>query len=251
MKIGILQTGRSPEHLRVKHGDYNDMFINLLAGRGFEFVTYPVLDGVFPDSAREADGWLISGSKFSAYDEFDWIERLQSFLRQAYEKKIPIIGICFGHQILAQALGGRVEKYSKGWSAGIKEYADFKGQNVFKIPAWHQDQVVELPKGAKVIASSDFCPYAMLEYGDRALSLQPHPEFSIGFLADLIEARKDILPANITKEAKREVALTFAGRGAEDEQKLEAKRLAYKFEEFFKRPRNNKTRNREDQQGQL
>lgn len=119
MKIGILLAGYTPDKLLEKHGDYDTMFQRLLEGHGFEFVTYPVLDDVLPADAHAADGWLITGSKFSTYDEHSWISPLEYFLRAAYDSAVPIVGICFGHQILAQALGGKVEKFSGGWSGGV------------------------------------------------------------------------------------------------------------------------------------
>ena len=101
MRIGILQTGRTPEELRNKHGDYDDMFRRFLGGRGFEFVTYPALDGVIPKSVRDADGWLITGSKFSVYENHSWIPPLEDFLRHAYAEAVPIVGICFDHKLMA------------------------------------------------------------------------------------------------------------------------------------------------------
>jgi GMP synthase-like glutamine amidotransferase len=200
MKIGILQTGRAPDALRLKHGDYNDLFKNLLAGHGFTFETYAVLDGVLPKSIDEADGWLITGSKFGVYEDHPWIAPLEAFLRAAYAQSVPIVGVCFGHQILAQALGGKVEKFSGGWSVGATDYSIENGPPE-RIMAWHQDQVVRLPADAKVIGSSDFCANAMLAYGDKALTVQPHPEFTPEFMADLLKTRGQILPTEIYDKA--------------------------------------------------
>lgn len=101
MKIGILQTGRTPDEIRADHGDYDDLFKQLLDGRGFTFETYAALDGMLPASAHDADGWLITGSKFGVYEDHPWIAPLEEFLRNAYAAAVPIIGVCFGHQILA------------------------------------------------------------------------------------------------------------------------------------------------------
>jgi GMP synthase (glutamine-hydrolysing) len=196
MKIGILQTGRSPESIRDKHGEYDEFFMRYLDGRGFEFATYPVLDGEFPKSPQDADGWLITGSRFGAYEDHDWIPPLEAFLRDVFAAKVPIFGVCFGHQILAQALGGKVEKFSGGWSVGPTTYesALFGTQ---KIVAWHQDQVTKLPEMATVVGSSDFCENAILVYGDQALTIQPHPEFTADFMSELLEARGKNLPQHI------------------------------------------------------
>lgn len=206
MKIGILQTGRSPDELRKKHGDYDDLFKTLLSGRGFRFDTYPVLDGVLPSGPEAADGWLITGSKFGAYEDHDWIPPFEDFLRRTYARGVPIVGICFGHQILAQALGGKVSRYKGGWAVGPVTYRNALGHDPLTMLAWHQDQVTVLPDKARVLAGNDFCPYGVLSYGNRALTMQPHPEFTPGFLADLIETRRDLLPKQIADKAAMAVS---------------------------------------------
>ena len=118
MKIGILQTGHSPEDLFGPFGDYDGMFRDMLDGNGFEFQTWAVVDGVLPDGADEADAWLITGSKHGAYEDHAWIPPLEELIREINARKQPLAGICFGHQIIAQALGGKVEKYPGGWAIG-------------------------------------------------------------------------------------------------------------------------------------
>lgn len=223
MKIGILQTGRSPEEMRETHGDYDDLFKRMLAGRGFSFDTYPVLDGLLPEDPSDADGWLITGSRFGAYEDHDWIPPLEAFLRRAYAADVPIVGVCFGHQILAQALGGKVEKYRGGWSTGAVDYDMVEGGGPETIMAWHQDQITELPPDARVLGRTEFCPYAILAYGDRALTVQPHPEFSREFVADLIEARRDVLPPDVAEAARTRL-----------DRPLTSPRFADRFEAFFK-----------------
>jgi len=229
MKIGILQTGKTPEELRAKHGDYDGMFRRLLADRGFEFETYLVLDDVFPSDVHAAQGWLITGSKFGVYEDHAWIAPLEKFLRQVYAAGVPIIGVCFGHQILAQALGGKVEQFSGGWSAGAVTYQlPMPDESTFDrtVLAWPQDQVVALPQDAQVIGHTDFCPYAMLAYGDRALTIQPHPEFTPEFVADLMTAKRDSLPADIARAAADSL-----------DQPLSSTVIADQFEDFFKMKR--------------
>jgi len=188
MKIGILQTGHSPEGLVAEYGDYGDMFVNLLGGEGFDFEIYSIVDGVFPPNAEAADGWLITGSRHGAYEDLPWIPPLEALVREIYALGRPLIGICVGHQIIAQALGGRVAKYPDGWSVGATDYRLSDGREI-TLNAWHQDQVTERPEDATVIASSPFCANAVLAYGDKVLTIQAHPEFGSAFVEQLVEKR--------------------------------------------------------------
>ena len=195
MKIGILQTGHSPDEVRGNLGDYSDMFARLLGGHGFDFVTFNVVDGQFPAGPDDADGWLITGSKHGAYEDHPWIPPLEDLIRAIRDAGKPLIGVCFGHQIIAQALGGKVEKFAGGWAVGPTNY-DF-GDEIMTLNAWHQDQVTVLPEGAKVLASNDFCANAALAYGDTILTIQPHPEFGKPLLDGLITHRAPgVVPAD-------------------------------------------------------
>ncbi len=187
MKIGILQTGHAPDALIGDTGDYDAMFRDLLGGHGFDFETYAVVDNHFPDSAKAADGWLITGSRHGAYEDHDWIPPLEALIREIAAKGQPLIGVCFGHQVIAQALGGKVEKFPGGWAVGRTDYALL--DDTVTLNAWHQDQVTELPEGAQVLGGNDFCKYAVLGYGDRIWTVQPHPEYSTGFIGGLIATR--------------------------------------------------------------
>lgn len=224
MLIGILQTGYAPEQLR-DAGDYPDMFARLLAGQGFSFRTYRVVDEEFPESVRDCDGWLITGSRHGVYEDHAFIAPLEQFIRDAFAARVPVAGICFGHQIMAQALGGKVEKFAGGWSVGPARY-DFGGETVV-MNAWHQDQIVAPPPGAEVIASSPFCQYAGLAYDERGLSVQAHPEFADGFVAGLIDKRgRGLVPDDVLDEAK-------ARLGAP----LDSDRIAQRIGDFFKKSR--------------
>ena len=197
MKLAILETGRPPGDLALTFGDYPAMFGALL-GTGFEVESFDVESGELPKSGAH-EAYLITGSPAGVYDSFAWIEPLAGFIRSAGTSKM--IGICFGHQIMAEALGGRVEKSDKGWGAGLHRYTivgskpwiDTEG--TIAIPASHQDQVVVQPPGTEVVAASNFTPFAALAWTDRpAISFQFHPEFSPTFAKALIEKRYDIVP---------------------------------------------------------
>ena len=203
MLIGILQTGLAPDILVEKSGDYPDMFARLLDGHGFTFRTYRVVEGQFPASVKECDGWLITGSRHGVYEDHDWIPPLEQFIRDAYAAHVPMVGICFGHQIIAQAMGGKVERYDGGWAVGATDY-DFQGEHI-TLNAWHRDQVVKAPDSAKVIATNDFCTNAALLYDDRMLTVQAHPEFRPEFVDGLMQTRgKGLVPdAVMAAAAKR------------------------------------------------
>jgi len=114
-----------------------------------------------------------------------------------------MVGICFGHQIIAQALGGKVEKFSKGWAVGRQTY-NWDGEEI-SLNAWHQDQVTERPEGAVPVASNDFCENAALVYGDRAFTVQAHPEFNAKEIDGLIATRGGPVPAALIAQAKADL----------------------------------------------
>ncbi|MEL6640833.1 MAG: type 1 glutamine amidotransferase, partial [Pseudomonadota bacterium] len=183
MHIGILKTGHPPDELRADYGDYGDVFATMLSGQGFTFTGYNVVDMEFPASATACDGWLITGSRHGAYEDHAFIPPLEDLIRKAYAADVPMVGVCFGHQIIAQALGGKVEKFDGGWAVGRQTYV-WNGQEV-SLNAWHQDQVTVAPEAAKVCASDDFCANAALIYGQKAFTVQAHPEYDSGFMAGL------------------------------------------------------------------
>jgi GMP synthase-like glutamine amidotransferase len=224
MRIGVLETGEVPEDLRARHGDYPLMFSHLLreADPGLKVAAFRVVRGAMPPGPDAADGWIVTGSRHAVYEPHAWIAPLTSFLRTCLERRVPLVGICFGHQLLAVAAGGRVEKATGGWCAGVHDYtlaAGAPGAAASGLPAraavrvLHQDQVVRKPPGARVFARSAGCPIAGLAYGvaPHALGLQAHPEFTAAFLDDLIARRADgVIPAPLAREARASLARPVA-----------------------------------------
>lgn len=194
MTVGILECGAPPAALLSRHGTYGAMVRRLL-GPGREAVTFDVAGGVLPASPAACGAYVLTGSPAGVYDDLPWIAELIRFLWQA-RGHAKLVGICFGHQAMAEAFGGAVLKSPKGWGVGLQRYdvrhrapwMDDAAQ--LHVPASHQDQVVACPPGARVIAANAFTPYAGLDYGD-AISFQFHPEFSPAFGTALIEATRD------------------------------------------------------------
>jgi GMP synthase-like glutamine amidotransferase len=201
MEIGILRTGAPPPDLAPRFGTYDDMFARLL-GPGFTVRGYDVQGGERLPAADAHPAFLITGSGAGVYEPLPWIEPLFAFLRQA-KGRTKLVGICFGHQAMAEALGGRVEKSERGWGIGLQDYelwerSGWMGEappERIAIPVSHQDQIVIPPPGGRVLAGNAFTPFGMLEWEDgSALSMQFHPEFEPGYAEALIESRRGRVP---------------------------------------------------------
>ncbi|MBU6372428.1 MAG: type 1 glutamine amidotransferase [Alphaproteobacteria bacterium] len=216
MKITILETGRPPVALRERHADYPSMFRGLLApvDDALTFETVAIVDGAPPPDPASADAFLITGSPAGVYEDHPWIAPLEAHIRATAAAGVPQIGICFGHQIMAQAFGGRVVKSDKGWGVGRHSY------DVVAAPAWmnppaprfalaasHQDQVVEPPPQAHVLARSSHTAFAALAYAQGpAVSFQGHPEMSAAFTADLVSSRRGRIPDELVDTALASLA---------------------------------------------
>ena len=218
MRIGILQADFVREELRKKFGDYSGMFTEVLTAvsrEPIEFAIFEVVNGQYPKAVNDCDGYVITGSHESVYDQSDWIIELKDFVHELNETKKKTVGICFGHQLIAHTLGGLTGQASKGWGVGIHSFEIHKRQtwmgseNSFRLICSHQDQVQILPEQAYTIASSPFCPYASYGIDKHFLTFQGHPEFSIPYAKALLHMRKDIL-----KDAFEPAILSM--RGAHD-----------------------------------
>ena len=194
MRIGILETGAPPPVLHPVFGRYAGMVERML-GPDFAYQPFDVV-GEAPPPAGVCDAYVITGSSAAAYDRAPWMTALEAFLRGA-SGRAPIIGLCFGHQIMAQAFGGVVEKSAKGWCAGLHTYRVEQTEpwmdaaQKVAIPASHQDQVIAPPPDARVTVRSDFTPFAGLAYPERgAISFQGHPEFEPAYARSLYDCRR-------------------------------------------------------------
>ena len=202
MRLGILKTDTVRDDLVDEFGEYPDMFRKLLGDSdpGLEFVVYDVENGEYPADIDEVDGYLMTGSKSSVYENKDWIHRLSGFVRDLHARRKKLVGICFGHQMVAHALGGVTEKSEKGWGVGAHD------ARFHRLPDWHdgedpefvllvshQDQVIEIAPGTEVLAGSEFCKNAVCQVGEHILTFQGHPEFVKAYSEKIMNIRREMI----------------------------------------------------------
>ena len=200
MKLGILRTDAVRPELKPEYGEYPDMFIALLrhSDPNLEYAVYDVELGEYPVDIDEVDAYLITGSKSSVYEDKRWIIELMEFVRELNRRHKKLLGFCFGHQLVAQALGGKTERSAKGWGVGLHTH------RFTTVPSWHdqgdvdlnilvshQDQVVAVPDSARVLAGSEFCENAVCQIGDHILTFQGHPEFVPQYSRELLSIRRE------------------------------------------------------------
>jgi len=215
-RITILETGLVSPKNRELHGSYPQMFEHMIgaADATVTFNTVSIPAGEPLPDVEGLEAILITGSAAGVYHPFDWIAPLEGFVRTAHDKKVPMVGVCFGHQLIAQALGGTVRKSEKGWGIGRHVYDVTPHNGLIEgtriaVACSHQDQVITPPPGARTILSSDFTPHAGLLYaGGTTLSVQPHPEFSVGYALACCEVvrNKGHAPDNVVTSAQTSLA---------------------------------------------
>jgi GMP synthase-like glutamine amidotransferase len=195
MKLGLLLCDHVSSELRPAFGDYPDMFERLLPDA--EIRSFDLTAGDFPSDLGSNDAWIGAGSRLSVYDDFEWIHRFKELLRRIDADRRKYVGVCFGAQMIGEALGGRVARAPQGWQVGIKVAEMLDGAR-FRILHCNADQIVDLAPGMRVLASAKTNPVEMVAVGDHILGFQGHPEFTNEFVTALVERRRGtLIPAEV------------------------------------------------------
>ncbi|CAA2961949.1 gamma-glutamyl peptidase 3-like [Olea europaea subsp. europaea] len=202
-RFALLMAVRDSDYVKKVYGGYFNVFVEAFADEGEKWDLFCIVEGEFPDidDLQNYEGFVISGSPHDAYGDEYWILELCFILQTLFAMQKKVLGICFGHQVLCRALGGKVGKAYSGWDIGIRKVSfteDFTFYGYFddsldEIPPTlsiiecHQDEVCEVPEGAQVLACSDKTRVEMFKFGDNILGIQGHPEYEKDILDNIID----------------------------------------------------------------
>jgi GMP synthase-like glutamine amidotransferase len=205
MTFGLLLCDHVDESLRHIAGDYDDMFRTWLPA---DWRVYDLTAGRQPSPAA-CDAWVGTGSRYSVYDDIPWIHELAAFVRTLHEQRRPFLGVCFGHQMIGHALGGRVERTVRGWGVGVHQFDIARHEPWMRPPLAQvsalmscRDQVEALPPDAVTLASSKHCPVAMFRTG-TCLGVQSHPEWEPAYAEALLTRRAELIGPELAAAARR------------------------------------------------
>jgi GMP synthase-like glutamine amidotransferase len=218
VKIAVLLTNTDTSGFSKRFpNDGEKVVANLRLQRPtWNYEVVPVKDGMFPPSANSFDAYVITGSPASVNDDEPWISQLMTFIQELDAARLPTIGLCFGHQAIAKALGGKVGRPSTqdnaGWGLGLAqtEFAHATewmtpAQSKIRLLASHGEQVLELPPDTRVVGSNAFCPIASFAKGAHIFTTEYHPEMSVQFMGELVNFLSTKLPSEVIANAKRQI----------------------------------------------
>jgi GMP synthase-like glutamine amidotransferase len=214
-QLAILTTWEGDVPFTARHPDDGEKVRAGLAPwlPDWDFRVWRVSQGDWPaDDAPAPDAWLITGSPASVNDDSPWIHRLMALLARLHAQRQPMVGLCFGHQALAKALGGQVGLSAGGWRMGTAPLPLHTPQPWMQPPrpalslyAAHCEQVLALPPGAQAVGGDDFCPVGAMAIGGHVFSTQYHPEFSAAFMADALDSMQGKLPDEVVATGRQQI----------------------------------------------
>jgi GMP synthase-like glutamine amidotransferase len=220
MKLCLLENDELDGELGARYDRLGAMFKRLFADAGADWTieVFNTYRGEYPASFDDYDAVLLSGSKADSYSQESWVQALRQKVSELLQQRKKLMGVCFGHQLIASCLGAKVGRAPQGWGAGSMKYQwhdpqwpAAQGRTDITLLASHQDQVLELPAGATLLASNDFCPVAAFAVGTQVLCVQPHPEFVEDFSAYLLNKRRAILGETLYHAGSQSLAQGHEG----------------------------------------